>query len=80
MPDQESEKKEDQPSTPKAPLYRRPAFLIWGSIIVVLVLAGALLYYLHERHFESTDDAYIDGHVTPISPRVSAPVRVLQYH
>jgi membrane fusion protein (multidrug efflux system) len=36
-----------------------------------------VLYWLHARQFVSTDDAYIDGHVTQISPQVPALVAAL---
>ena len=36
------------------------------------------MWWLHARHFETTDDAYIDGSVTNIAPRATAQVtRVL---
>jgi len=57
--------------TRKGPLYRRPAFLI-AAVIVILV--SALLgtrYWLYARSHESTDDAFIDAHITQVSPKVS---------
>ncbi len=39
----------------------------------VLALA-ALLYWLHARHFEDTDDAQVDGNITAVSPRVPGTV------
>ena len=41
------------------------------SVLLVAcgVLAGALAYWRHARQFESTDDAFIAGHVTTVSPR-----------
>ena len=55
----------------KRPLYKRPAFLI-GAIIVLLVVAIiGLRYWLYARSHESTDDAFIDGHIIQISPKVS---------
>src|ERR1044072_6189878 len=55
----------------KAPLYRRPAFLIAA---VLIILVGAFLgvrYWLYARSHESTDDAFIDAHITQVSPKVS---------
>ena len=55
----------------KDPLYRRPAFLI-AAILIFLV--GALLgvrYWLYARSHETTDDAFIDAHITQVSPKVS---------
>jgi membrane fusion protein, multidrug efflux system len=36
----------------------------------VLVLLVGIPYYLHARHFESTDDAFIEARVIPVSSRV----------
>jgi len=47
--------------------YAKP--LILGAVLT-LVLAAVLLW-IHYSRFESTDDAQIDGHVSPISARVS---------
>jgi membrane fusion protein, multidrug efflux system len=41
--------------------------LVVGAIVLVAVLAGLFLYY-HNR--ESTDDAQVDGHITPVSSKV----------
>jgi membrane fusion protein (multidrug efflux system) len=48
--------------------------LIVGGIILGILLIGALLYWLHARNFESTDDAYTTTHVHEISARVAGTV------
>ncbi|HEU4700317.1 MAG TPA: HlyD family secretion protein [Gemmatimonadales bacterium] len=56
---------------PAAPKRRINPLLIIG----VLVLAGlgwGVTRWLHGRNHESTDNAQIDGHVTPIAPKVQA--------
>jgi membrane fusion protein, multidrug efflux system len=47
-----------------------------ASFMVVLVIAaiGGLLYWLHARHYEDTDDAEIDGNLSPIGTRVDGTV------
>jgi len=50
---------------------RRP-FIIAG--VVGVVAASGLVYWLHARHFEDTDDAQIDGTISNVSPRVSGNV------
>ncbi len=58
------------------PMSRGKKILYWFigfCVLAVLVIAG-LLYYLHARHFETTDDAFIDGNISQISPQVSARV------
>ena len=55
----------------KRPLYRRPAFLIAAVIVLLIAAAIGINYWLYARSHESTDDAFIDAHITPISPKVS---------
>ena len=73
----EKERDEQNKEPDKPPLYKRPAFVICASLVLLLAIIGATLYYLHSRHYTSTDDAFVDGHVTPISPQVSALVLAL---
>jgi membrane fusion protein, multidrug efflux system len=57
-----------EPGKPKGlanPTMQR--LLIIGGIAVLAVLVGLYLYY-HDR--ESTDDAQVDGHITPIASKV----------
>ncbi|HEY0431126.1 MAG TPA: HlyD family secretion protein [Pyrinomonadaceae bacterium] len=57
--------------TRKRPLYRRPAFLIAAVILLLIGAAIGINYWLYARSHETTDDAFIDAHVTPVSPKVS---------
>jgi membrane fusion protein (multidrug efflux system) len=41
--------------------------LLIGGVVVVAILVGLFLYY-HNR--ESTDDAQVDGHITPIASKI----------
>jgi membrane fusion protein, multidrug efflux system len=69
-PKGDADNRQDEPQKP--PFYKRliPMAIL---IAVVLILAvGGTLYWLHARQFESTDDAFIQAHVTPISPKVAA--------
>lgn len=52
---------------------RRRAFSIF-FIVLLLIAAGALIFWLHARQFESTDDAQIDAHLNPISARVDGTI------
>jgi membrane fusion protein (multidrug efflux system) len=56
---------------------RRHRRLIYGAIILVFLAAGAVLgvwYYLYIQTHESTDDAFIAGHVIQVSTRVPGKV------
>jgi membrane fusion protein (multidrug efflux system) len=48
------------------------------AVAVAIVAAGALVWWLHARKFEDTDDAQVDGYITAVSSRVPGTVtRVL---
>jgi len=52
---------------------RRLAFFI--AAVVLLLIGVVIFYYLRfVAPYESTDDAFIQAHVTVVSPRVSGPV------
>jgi membrane fusion protein (multidrug efflux system) len=48
----------------------------WAYATAALVFATALggAWWLHARHFESTDDAQVDGHINVVSSRISGTV------
>lgn len=52
---------------------RQRAFTIFFIVLLILGVGG-LLYWLHARAFESTDDAQVDGHLNPISARIDGTV------
>jgi membrane fusion protein (multidrug efflux system) len=56
---------------PARPIYRRPAFII-AFVVLALVGTVGFFYWLDARNYQETDDAYIDGHIVPITPQVSA--------
>lgn len=69
------DKEEDKPQGP--PPHKRPGFIIALSILVLATAIGGFIYWLYARQFVSTDDAYIDGYITQIAPRISAQVVAL---
>ena len=51
---------------------------IFGAIATLVVIVLVIIYYLlFVAPYESTDDAFVDGYVTLIAPRVSGPVTQL---
>src|ERR1700674_4312403 len=48
-----------------------------GAILLVIVAVGLFLYY---RNRESTDDAQVDGHITPIAAKISGRVQEVLVH
>jgi membrane fusion protein (multidrug efflux system) len=53
--------------------------IIIGAVAAVVALAG-LVYYVHSRGYEDTDDAQIDGNISSISARVSGTVLSVLVH
>ncbi|HEY3899256.1 MAG TPA: HlyD family secretion protein [Chthoniobacter sp.] len=51
----------------------KKAIFIGGAIVLILIIGGILLW-LHARNYVTTDDAYTTGHVHPISARIAGTV------
>ena len=55
---------------------RKRTLLIWGGgVVLALLLVVGVRYLIWSAHHETTDDAYLAGHVHPISARVTDTVR-----
>ena len=69
---------EHQPSDPDAERPVKPARRPWVwallGVAAVVGIGGGVGYYLYSLSYESTDDAFIDGHVVAVSPRVAGHV------
>jgi len=55
----------------KRPIYKRPAFLIGAAIVLLIVGIVGLRYWLYARSHETTDDAFIDGHIVQVNPKAT---------
>src|SRR6202011_3930384 len=65
---------EQDPKGIKGAFRKHPiAMVVCLGLIVVGVIAGAA-WYLHARHYESTDDAFIDGRSVLVSPQVTGSI------
>jgi membrane fusion protein (multidrug efflux system) len=53
---------------------RNPRARVIALVALVVVLVAVGWYWWDSRHWESTDDAQIDGHIYPISARVAGQV------
>jgi membrane fusion protein (multidrug efflux system) len=71
----ESSNDSKPPAPPRKPLYKRPVPMILLAIVVVGGTIFALHSWLHSRSYEDTDDAFIEGHVVAVSPKVSGIVQ-----
>jgi len=59
------------PVPPAAPNGQRRTWVLAAGIVIglIIVAVGARAIWFATTH-ESTDDAQVDGHITPISPRI----------
>jgi len=64
----------------KRPLYRRPLPLIIAAIILLLAIVFGVRYWAYARSHESTDDAFVDGHIIQVSPKISGYVLKVYVH
>lgn len=63
-------------ATKTNPQRKRKILLIAGAVIL-LAAVGGLFYWLNARHYESTDDAFIEATIVQVSPKVSGYVQKL---
>jgi len=64
----------DHEPLPPAKPARRPLVWALGSIAAIVAIGVGVAYYLHSLSYETTDDAFIEGHIVPISARVAGHV------
>ncbi|MDX6406739.1 MAG: rane fusion protein multidrug efflux system [Blastocatellia bacterium] len=55
----------------KRPVYKRPGFLIGAAVVLLIAAVIGVRYWLYARSHETTDDAFIDGHIIQVSPKAS---------
>jgi len=53
---------------------RRPLIAVIGIVVVVLLAGAGLYYWIENRNLESTDDAYTDGRAINIAAQVAGTV------
>ena len=52
----------------------RKRMLVIFAVVLVIAAVGGLLYWLHARQYEDTDDAQVDGNLSPIGTRVDGTI------
>ncbi|MCE0498605.1 MAG: HlyD family secretion protein [Methylacidiphilales bacterium] len=70
---QKPQESQDQPAG--APPGRKLAFRIAAGIALLAALIWGAAFLIHSYYYESTDDAFIEGHVVTISTKLSNTVR-----
>ena len=58
----------------KVPFYKRPLLMVGLSVLLLAGLAAGLYAIYYGRHYEGTDDAFIDGRIVRVAPRVAGKV------
>jgi len=67
-------KKDDSKKDSGGTLRKHPILLLVGAIVAVVAIVGGILYWLHARNFESTDDAFVDAHLVQLAPQIAGRV------
>lgn len=68
---------EDAKENAKPSLFKRRRFWIILVLVIGAILVGGILYYLHARQYESTDDAFVDAHIVRLAPQVPGTLQMV---
>ena len=74
QPDQPEHAEEKK--APIDPAKRRRGIII-ACIVGVLLVGGCIVWWLHSRTYETTDDAQADAHLNPVAARVEGTVKAV---
>ncbi len=67
---------EDKLIEDKRPEYKKKRVYV-PVIILIIFLICAVFYSVHNYYYQSTDDAFVEGHIITVSPRISGQVAKL---
>ncbi len=72
----DGDKSDDEKSAKKPPMSRGKKIIYGfvGLLVLATVITAAVLYWLHSRHFETTDDAFIDSNISQVATQVAGRV------
>jgi len=69
--DEEAIHDEPDAEVARRPFYKRRSVLIIAAVVLLLGTIFGVRYWLYSRSHETTDDAFIDGHIIQVSPKAS---------
>ncbi len=70
------DRKDEKPKKPN-PL-KNPLVIVGIVAVVVVIAVVALIWWLHARQYESTDDAFVDTHIIRLAPQVAGQVSTVR--
>jgi membrane fusion protein (multidrug efflux system) len=62
------------PEEKKPSPFKNPLVLIIGGIVLLAIVVGGLLFWLHARNYQSTDDAFVDVQIVRVAPQIAGQV------
>ena len=71
QPPEDQEKSREEEEAAARTAQRKNRLKRIAPVLLVIVAIGALLWWLHSRQYEDTDDAQVDGHISQIGSRVA---------
>src|ERR1700733_14677393 len=70
---------DDARSTAKRGGLKRTLGLGIRAFLILAMVLGGFVFWLDARHFETTDDAFVDSYTTQMAPRVAGQVTKLLF-
>lgn len=68
----DEESGDNKPPADKTAILKRHPFIAGAAAVLLLVaIVAGVLYWLDARHYESTDDAFVDARLFSLAPKVS---------
>jgi membrane fusion protein (multidrug efflux system) len=64
----------DEPQQERGFLREHPLKAIFGLLVIAGLIIGGYRFWAYSQTYESTDDAFIDGHTNYIGPRISGTI------
>lgn len=65
---------EAEPERPRSVFREHPIRIVIGVVVLAALIVGGIMWWQYASTYESTDDAQVDAHIYPVSPRVGGKV------